>query len=279
MLNFAIFISISTLLHYQADGLRALESVINETIGPTYTYFIRIDEDASADRQATFLGNLTTQVEKVCEDLASHPTLSKAPAVNALGFSQGSQFLRAYVERCNSPRVANLVTFGGQHNGISDFQNCDSDDWLCRTWTGYLKSNTWSSFVQSRLVPAQYFRDPEDLESYLDYSNFLADINNEREVKNSTYKANMEKLESFAMYVFANDTTVVPKESGWFAEFNTTSTEVTKLQDRTIYKEDWLGLKSLDEDGKLHFRTIVGAHMQFGEDLIEDVAKEYFKAK
>ena len=264
---------------YQADGLRALESVINETIGPTYTYFVRIDEDASADRQATFLGNLTTQVEKVCEDLASHPTLSNAPAVNALGFSQGGQFLRAYVERCNSPKVANLVTFGGQHNGISDFQNCASDDWLCRTWTGYLKSNTWSSFVQSRLVPAQYFRDPEDLDSYLDYSNFLADINNEREVKNSTYKENMEKLESFAMYVFANDTTVVPKESGWFAEVNTTSTEVTKLQDRPIYKEDWLGLKSLDKDGKLHFRTIVGGHMQFGEDTIEDVAKEYFKAK
>ena len=264
---------------YQADGLRALESVINETIGPTYTYFIRIDEDASADRQAGFLGNLTTQVEKVCADLASHPVLSKAPAVNALGFSQGGQFLRAYVERCNNPEVSNLVTFGAQHNGISEFQNCASDDWLCRTWTGYLKSNTWGSFVQSRLVPAQYFRDPEDLESYLDYSNFLADVNNEREVKNSTYKENMEKLESFAMYVFANDTIVVPKESGWFAEVNTTSTEVTKLQDRTIYKEDWLGLKTLDKDGKLHFKTIVGGHMEFGEDLIKEVAKEYFKAQ
>ena len=264
---------------YQADGLRALESVINEAIGPTSTYFIRLDEDASADRQATFLGNLTTQVEKVCEDLASHPTLSKAPAVNALGFSQGGQFLRAYVERCNSPKVANLVTFGSQHNGISEFQNCASDDWLCRTWTGYLKSNTWGSFVQSYLIPAQYFRDPEDVESYLDYSNFLADINNEREVKNSTYKENLEKLESFAMYVFANDTTVVPKESGWFAEVNTTSTEITKLQDRTIYKEDWLGLKTLDKDGKLHFKTIIGSHMQFGEDLVGDVAREYFKAK
>lgn len=271
--------SLTLLQSYQADGLRSLESVINETIGPTYTYFIRLDEDASADRQATFLGNLTTQVEKVCEDLASHPILSKAPAVNALGFSQGGQFLRAYVERCNSPKVANLVTFGGQHNGISEFQNCASDDWLCRTWTGYLKSNTWGSFVQSYLIPAQYFRDPEDLESYLDYSNFLADINNEREAKNSTYKKNMENLESFAMYVFANDTTVVPKESGWFAEVNTTSTEVTKLQDRPIYKEDWLGLKTLDQDGKLHFKTIVGAHMQFGEDLVADVAKEYFKAK
>ena len=253
--------------------------MINDTIGPTYTYFVRLDEDASADSQATFLGNLTIQVEKVCDDLASHPILSKAPAINALGLSQGGQFMRAYVERCNSPRVANLVTFGSQHNGISEFQNCARDDWLCRSWTGYLKSNTWSNLVQGRLVPAQYFRDPEDLEPYLEHSNFLADINNEREVKNKTYKENMEKLESFAMYMFANDTTVVPKETGWFAEVNTTSEEVTKLQDRTIYKEDWLGLRALDKEGKLHFNTIAGQHMQFDDEVFGDVARRYLKAK
>ena len=266
------------LCSYRADGLRSLESIINETIGPTYTYFIRVDEDASADSQGSFLGNLTTQVTKVCEDLASHPILSKAPAVNALGFSQGGQFMRAYVERCNSPKVASLVTFGSQHNGISAFQNCASDDWLCRSWTGILKSNTWSDLVQRTVVPAQYFRDPEDLDSYLEHSNFLADINNERKVKNSTYKENLEKLESFAMYLFVNDTTVVPKESGWFAEVNTTSDEVTKLQDRPIYTEDWLGLKSLDEAGKLHFNTITGAHMQFDGETFGEVAKKYFKA-
>lgn len=253
--------------------------MVNDTIGPTYTYIIRLDEDASADRTATFVGNLTTQVEQVCNDLASHPVLSKAPAVNALGFSQGGQFLRAYVERCNYPKVANLVTFGSQHNGISEFQNCAPNDWLCDFWSGALKANTWDNLVQGKLVPAQYFRDPKDLESYLEYSNFLADINNEREVKNSTYKENLKKLESFAMYLFANDTAVVPKESAWFAEVNTTSDEVTKLQDRTLYKEDWLGLKSLDEGGRLHFKTIVGQHMQFGDDVVQDVAKKYFKAQ
>ena len=252
---------------------------MNDTIGPTYTYIIHLDEDASADRTATFVGNLTTQVEQVCNDLASHPVLSKAPAVNALGFSQGGQFLRAYVERCNNPKVANLVTFGSQHNGISEFQNCAPNDWLCDFWSGALKANTWDSLVQSKLVPAQYFRDPEDLESYLENSNFLADVNNEREVKNSTYKENMKKLENFVMYLFANDTAVVPKESAWFAEVNTTSEEVTKLQHRTLYKEDWLGLKSLDEDGRLHFKTIVGSHMQFGDDVVQDVAKKYFKSQ
>ena len=45
------------------------------------------------------IGNLTEQLAQVCSDLASHPILSPAPAVNALGFSQGGQFLRGFVER------------------------------------------------------------------------------------------------------------------------------------------------------------------------------------
>ena len=261
---------------YKADGLQSIASLVNDTIGGTYTYFIHLDEDASADRTATWLGNVTTQIEQVCEALRTHPVLSRAPAVNALGFSQGGQLLRGYVERCNNPRVANLVTFGSQHSGISEFQNCAADDWLCRTWSSYLKSNTWSAWVQSHLVPAQYFRDPEDVDSYLENSNFLADINNEREKKNTTYKKNIKKLENFVMYMFANDTVAVPKESAFFHEVNTTSGEVTKLQERQLYKEDWLGLKTLNEAGKLHFGTVDGQHMQLTDDILTKVFKGYF---
>lgn len=130
--------------------------------------------------------------------------------------------------------------------------------------------------MQSHLVPAQYFRDPEDLESYLENSNFLADINNEREVKNATYKRNIEKLESFAMYMFANDTTVVPKETAFFQEVNTTSGEVTRLEDRSIYKEDWLGLRILDDDKKLHIEAIEGEHMQLSDEILTKVFETYF---
>lgn len=133
--------------------------------------------------------------------------------------------------------------------------------------------------MQSRLVPAQYFRDPEDLEPYLESSNFLADVNNEREVKNLTYKENMKKLDRFAMYMFSNDTTVVPPQSAYFQEYNATSEEVTKLKDRDLYKEDWIGLKWLDERGRLEFKIAEGGHMQFAEGALEDCFERYFKAK
>ncbi|KAL8688336.1 MAG: hypothetical protein Q9218_005729 [Villophora microphyllina] len=264
--------------NYKADGLRSIGALANTTNPGTYTYYIRLDSDPSSDRTATFLGNLTEQVQKVCHDLSTHPILSRAPAINALGFSQGGQFLRAYIERCNTPPVHTLVTFGSQHNGIAEFQNCGENDWVCQSWDGYLKRNTWSNFVQSRLVPAQYFRDPEDIDGYLENSNFLADVNNEREIKNATYVSNLKKLKRFVMYMFSEDTTVVPKESAWFAEYNKTSEEVTWLKDREIYKKDWLGLKWLDEKGLLEFKIAEGGHMQLSEELLNDMFKRYFGA-
>lgn len=277
--SFQLHALLLTVSSYKAEGLQSIGELLNDTIGNTTTYYIRLDDDPSADRTATFLGNVTLQVQKVCDDLASHPILSKAPAIDALGFSQGGQFLRAYVERCNNPRVENLVTFGSQHNGISEFQECVANDWLCQTWRGVLKGNAWGSFSQGRLVPAQYYRDPEDLDNYLEYSNLLADINNERKVKNDTYNQNMKKLGKFAMYMFAEDTTVVPKESAFFSEVNTTSEEVKRLQERDIYQEDWIGLRFLDEERRLEFKIAEGGHMQLSNNILTDAFNEYFKSQ
>ncbi len=260
--------------NYAADGIASIGELAEEVHPGIFVYNIRLDDDPSNDRSASFFGNLTLQIEKVCKDLASHPILSTAPAIDALGFSQGGQFLRGYVERCNYPPLRSLDTFGSQHNGISEFQKCGATDWLCKGAQALLRGNTWSSFVQSRLVPAQYYRDPMQLDKYLEHSNFLADINNERFVKNRTYKENLQKLENFVMYMFEDDTTVIPKETGWFAEVN--GTEVTQLRDRDIYTDDWLGLKELDKKGALHFEKTPGNHMTFTDKLLEEVFDKYY---
>ncbi|KAG0649322.1 Palmitoyl-thioesterase 1 [Hyphodiscus hymeniophilus] len=256
------------------DGLQSVAALAEETNPGTFTYIIKLADDANGDSRASFFGNLTEQIDQVCADLAVHQILSTAPAVDALGFSQGGQFLRGYIERCNFPPVRSLVTFGSPHNGISEFQSCSATDWLCKGAQGLLRTNTWTQYVQSHLVPAQYFRDPFQYDDYLEYSNFLADINNERELKNQTYKENLEKLERFVMYMFEDDATVIPKESSWFAEVN--GTEVQELKDRVLYKEDWLGLKALDKKGALEFKSTEGGHMSLTDKLLKDVFKGYY---
>jgi len=260
--------------NYQADGLREVGELAEAANPGTLVYMVRMDENSNSDRSATFLGNVTEQVAKVCADLAAHPILSTAPAIDAIGFSQGGQFLRGYVERCNNPPVRSLVTFGSQHNGISSFRSCGATDWVCKGAMALLRGNTWSSFVQSRLVPAQYYRDPADLENYLEHSNFLADINNERVLKNTTYAKNLASLEQFVMYVFEDDTTVIPKETAWFEEVN--GTEVTPLRARKMYTEDWLGLRELDQKGGLKFRTTPGDHMRLTDKVLNTTFKEFF---
>lgn len=256
------------------EGLQSVAALAEETNPGTFTYIIKLAGDTNGDSRASFFGNLTEQIDQVCTDLASHNILSTAPAVDALGFSQGGLFLRGYIERCNFPPVRSLVTFGSPHNGISEFQSCGATDWLCKGAQGLLRTSTWSAYVQSHLVPAQYFRDPLQYDNYLEYSNFLADVNNERELKNQTYKENLEKLERLVMYMFEDDTTVIPKESSWFAEVN--GTDVQELKDRVLYKEDWLGLKALDKKGALEFKTTQGRHMSLSDELLKNVFKGYY---
>jgi palmitoyl-protein thioesterase len=259
--------------NYAAEGMQQVGKIIEDLNPGTFVYFIRLDASATNDQRATFYGNVTQQVAKVCDDLASHPILSTAPAIDAVGFSQGGQFLRAYVQRCNAPPVRNLITFGSQHNGIVDYRVCESRDWLCRGAMALLHGNTWTQFVQSRLVPAQYFRDPADMESYLAHSNFLADINNEREVKNEKYAENLASLKNLVMYVFESDETVIPKETGWFEEV--IGDEVIPLRARKIYKEDWIGLRALDRKGGLKFMDAPGGHMQLSDSVLTKAFKEY----
>ncbi len=268
---------------FQAEGLRSVGALAEAAQPGIFVYYVRLDASASGDRSATFYGNVTEQLERVCADIAAHPILSTAPAVDALGFSQGGQFLRGYAERCAAPPLRSLITVGSQHNGIVDYRACGGGDWLCRGAMALLHGQTWSRLVQGRLVPAQYFRDPADLGPYLEHSNFLADINNERPLKNGTYADNLARLENLVLHIFEDDTTVIPRESGWFSEVSgdsgsgsgSGSAAVTPLRERPIYTEDWIGLRRLDEKGGLHFVSSPGDHMQISDGLLEELFATY----
>lgn len=272
---------------YDADGLHSTGDLAQEVYPGTYVYYIRTDDDSGTDRKNTFFGNLTTQIEQVCEDIHTDPGLNWPDdgtaelRVDALGFSQGGQFLRGLLQRCEGLKVRSLVTFGSQHNGIEQFQHCGTFDFLCKGATALVKGNAWTDYVQNTVVPAQYYRTinqttglPTD--DYLRASNFIADVNNEREAKNEIYAERIAAVENFAMYVFNDDVTVIPRDSGWFAEVNTTSGATTPLRQRQLYKEDWLGLKKLDEKGGLHFRNASGGHMELDDKVLRKAFGDFF---
>ena len=52
--------------------------------------------------------------------------------------------------------------------------------------------------------------------------------------------------------------------------------KVTELRDRDIYKENWVGLKGLDDKGALRFETTEGGHMQLSSKVLKKTFKENF---
>ncbi|KAI7089397.1 palmitoyl-protein thioesterase 1 precursor [Hortaea werneckii] len=269
---------------YDADGLRETGKLVEQLHPGTYVYYVRVAESSTEDRTGTFFGNITTQIAQVCKDIHSDSNLTGKDGeirADALGFSQGGQFLRGLLERCDGLSFRSLVTFGSQHNGIQQFPACSDYDFLCKGATNLIKGNAWTDYVQNRVVPAQYYRTLNDstglpTQDYLQHSNFLADVNNERSARSQVYADQVASMENFVMYVFEEDVTVIPKESGWFAEVNGTTGEVTPLRERQMYKEDWLGLKRLDEKGGLELKKHPNGHMQLEDKILVDAFQTYF---
>lgn len=84
--------------------------------------------------------------------------------------------------------------------------------------------------------------------------------------------------------MFSNDTTVVPKESGWFGSYlpaeNIASAQsdplpIVPMRKQPLYTEDWIGLKTLDERGAVVELICDGPHMHIARACWEPLVKQY----
>ena len=126
----------------------------------------------------------------------------------------------------------------------------------------------------------QYWHDPLHFDLYVNSSQFIAAINNEDPDNfDSTFAENLSQLENFVMVMFGEDTTVEPIETQHFGFYYPgQDQDIQPLTEAPIYTEDKIGLRALDEAGKLAFLTIPGVdHMQIPEEwFIENVVVPYF---
>jgi palmitoyl-protein thioesterase len=77
-------------------------------------------------------------------------------------FSQGAQFLRAIAQRCPSPPMLNLISIGGQHQGVFGFPRCPGDNvTICNFVRDLLRLGAYETVVQNHLVQAEYWHDRE----------------------------------------------------------------------------------------------------------------------
>ncbi len=157
-----------------------------------------------------------------------------------IGISQGGLIGRGYVQKYNQNQnqfhVDNLITLVSPHGGVF------------HKYANFI--DFYTKKMQTRLSIANYWRDPNQMFKYLLHSEFLADANNEKLSKNEIYKENILSLKNFVMVYSPNDEIVKPPESGFFGIYNK-QLQLVNLTDTELFKQDWLGLRTLNDSNRL----------------------------
>ncbi|XP_071964368.1 palmitoyl-protein thioesterase 1-like [Antedon mediterranea] len=257
-------------------SLGNIQKMIEKEVPGIYVHSLRIGNNIEEDTLNGFLMNSNDQIDMACNLIAKDPKL--ANGYNSIGFSQGGQFLRAVAQKCPKPPMKNLISVGGQHQGVYGFPRCPGDNvTICNYVRELLNFGAYIEFVQDHIVQAQYWHDPLEEAEYKKKSVFLADLNQEN-VVNETYKTNFMRLSKFVMVMFSDDHMVEPKESEWFGFYKPgTTEELYKLQESPLYTMDKLGLKAMDAANKLVFLTSPTDHLQFTEQWFIENLIPYIK--
>jgi palmitoyl-protein thioesterase len=225
-----------------ASDMYELAGWINQTYPGIYVVSVEIGNGYDD----SFLLPMNRQVEIFCDEVRADPHLQQG--FNMLGFSQGSIIVRAALQRCSLP-VYNLITLSGINEGVFGVPNLVK---LPAPLRELVSEFAYEDAVQNFISVAGYWRDPYQLEKYMERCRFLPDINNELEVRNETYRMNILKLNSFVMTHSDVDEVVMPSLSGWFLGYQPKSLQVELWNQSRQYTEDLLGLRTLREQGKIY---------------------------
>ncbi|CAF1072804.1 unnamed protein product [Adineta steineri] len=250
-------------------SLGTITKLLKTQLPGSYVSSLRIGSNIVEDTSNGFFMNANHQIDYACKLLNADKNLSQG--YHAIGFSQGGQFFRAIAQRCPEPPMLNLISIGGQHQGVFGFPRCPGDnETICNYIRDLLRFGAYESVVQNHLVQAEYWHDPHKEEIYRKASIFLADINQENTF-NEQYKTNLLKIRNLILVKFLRDSMVTPHDSEHFGfyEENDTS-KIIPLRESSLYLKDLLGLKTMDEQSRIKFLESDTDHLQFTDKWFID---------
>nr|XP_023905567.1 palmitoyl-protein thioesterase 1-like [Quercus suber]POF27480.1 palmitoyl-protein thioesterase 3 [Quercus suber] len=153
----------------------------------------------------------------------------------------------------------------------------DMSGFKCILVDKLIKSLLYTDLFQDHFAPSSFFKLPNAIPNYLENCRFLPKLNNELpDERNSTYKERFISLQNLVLIMFENDTLLTSKETSWFGYYPDGAFKpILPPQQKQLYIEDWIGLKTLDEAGRVKYISVPGYHLDISQSDIEEYVLPY----
>ncbi|KAG6802529.1 lysosomal thioesterase PPT2 isoform X1 [Apis mellifera caucasica] len=198
------------------------------------------------------LESMWRQVEEIGMDVISVGA-AFPEGINLVGYSQGGLLARAILQTFPEHNVRNFISLSSPQAGQygTRFLHLFFPDLVCET-----AYELFYSKIGQHTSIGNYWNDPHHQKLYYKYSNFLPYVNNEKNsTKLSAFKEGLTKLKRMVLVGGPEDGVITPWQSSHFGYYDDNET-VINMRDRSIYKDDLIGLKTLDESGRLVLITV-----------------------
>jgi len=221
----------------------------------------------------TVVKPIQSQVEEACEKIKSNPNFQGKFSI--LGISQGTLIGRYIIEKCDiKGQVMNYMSFDGPQMGIASIPKitCGSFcEWLCNI-TAPLAYK-----LKDNIAPCGYYKYKYDQKTYQETNTFLKMLNNENEEKDEEVYRRFSSLEKVKLIKSKEDTVITPRESSWFEFYDKKGNYIVPLKESDFYINDNIGLRKLDEEGKVTFTEFQEEHVLYNMDEYYNEIVEFFK--
>lgn len=224
--------------------------------------------ESGANKDSEFIST-QKQAEKACLLINQDKNFSGNFIIVA--FSQGGLIGRHILQQCEMQgKVTKFISLGTPHMGISRVPWAEGPLLLKRILDYAINLVAFIPGINNFYSPLSYLNPPLMHELYRKYGSFLSVLNNEAydEKFNLKFKSRFENLEKLVLIKFKEDDIVFPKESAWFQRYDE-NYQLQNLQQNEFYLKDFLGLKALNEAGKVDFFEFQGKHMQLTSEQMD----------
>jgi len=172
--------------------------------------------------------------------------------------SQGALACRVALQQMENSTVDKYISLSGPHMG----QYGLTPDWK-KYFPGLITELAYLVFyteeVQDHFAPAGYWNDPYEEVEYLEDVYFLPVMNNQSFNPSShEFKRNfIHGAKNFYFFGSPQDEIIAPWYSAVFGFYDNQENPVM-MESQPIYIQDWIGLKTLNEEGKLYLNIVPG---------------------